>query len=209
MELGDFKNLGKNILENDTFNNIVTSFIKELSDFLEKSKKNCTTENNILNIEEGEINFIGYISNEKVELLNPDTGEQKNVYIAISEETKQKLNAKGITSDIYEMDKMDFYDLSIGDKVIMNNGKFKEYSEEIEIKDDKIWFVINDIKSALAKCENLDFTVEKITDEKIYLSLNGDKDYVEIYRELYPDFEIGDVVTRIDGKYIKSGNLEN
>ena len=67
MELGDFKNLGKNILQNDTINNIVTSFIKELSDFLEKSKTNCITENNILNIAEGEINFIGYINNEKVE----------------------------------------------------------------------------------------------------------------------------------------------
>lgn len=209
MELGDFKNLGKNILENDTFNNIVTSFIKELSDFLEKNKTNCTTESNILNIEEGEINFIGDISNNRIELLNPDTGEQKNVYVAISEETKEKLNKQGIYNDIYKMDKMDFYNLSIGDKVIMNNGKFKEYSEEIAIKDDKIWFVINDIKSALAKCENLDFTVEKIADDKIYLSLNGENDYVEVYRELYPDFKIGDVVTRSDGKYIKSENLEN
>ena len=209
MELGDFKNLGKNILQNDTINNIVTSFIKELSDFLEKSKTNCITENNILNIAEGEINFIGYINNEKVELLNPDTGEQKDVYIVISEEAKQKLNAKGITSDIYEMDKMDFYDLSIGDKVIMNNGKFKEYNEEIEIKDDKIWFMINDIKSALSKCENLDFTVEKISNDKIYLSLNENKDYVEIYRELYPDLKIGDIVTRTNGQYIKKENLEN
>lgn len=104
---------------------------------------------------------------------------------------------------------MDFYNLSIGDKVIMKNGKFKEYNDEIEIKDDKIWYVINDIKSALAKCENLDFTVEKITDNKIYLSLDGKKDYVRVYRELYPDFKIGDVVTRINGEYIKLKNLEN
>ena len=168
MELGDFKKLGKNILESDTLNNIVTSFIKELSDFLEKSKTNGIIENNTTNIEEGEINFIGDISNERLELLNPNTGEQKNVHIAISEEIKQNLNSKGITSDIYEMDKKDFYDLSIGDKVIMNNGKFKEYNQEIDIKDDKIWFVINDIKSSLKKFENLDFTVEKIDNDKIY-----------------------------------------
>lgn len=204
MELGNFKNLEKNILEKNTFNNIVTSFIKELSEFLEKSNKG-----NILNIEEGEINFIGNISDERIELLNPDTGEQKNVYIAISEEIKEKLNEQDIYNDIYEMDKMDFYNLSIGDKVIMKNGKFKEYNDEIEIKDDKIWYVINDIKSALAKCENLDFTVEKITDNKIYLSLDGKKDYVRVYRELYPDFKIGDVVTRINGEYIKLKNLEN
>lgn len=172
--------------------------------FLEKSNKG-----NILNIEEGEINFIGNISDERIELLNPDTGEQKNVYIAISEEIKEKLNEQDIYNDIYEMDKMDFYNLSIGDKVIMKNGKFKKYNDEIEIKDDKIWYVINDIKSALAKCENLDFTVEKITDNKIYLSLDGKKDYVRVYRELYPDFKIGDVVTRINGEYIKLKNLEN
>lgn len=209
MELGDFKNLGKNILESDTINNIVTSFIKELSDFLEKSKTKGTTENNILNIEEGEINFIGDISNEKVELLNPDTGEQKNVYIAISEEVKQNLTSKGIKSDIYEMDKMDFYDLSIGDKVIMNNGKFKEYNEEIEIKDDKIWFVINDIKSSLNKFENLNFIVEKIDTDKIYLSVEGHDGHAKEYRELYPDFKVGDIVKRVNGKYIKLDNLEN
>ena len=198
MELGDFKNLGKNLLENEKLNNIITSFIKELSDFLEKNSKN-----NILNIGEGEINFIGNISNEKIELLNPDTGEQKNVYVSISKETTEKLNEKGIYDDIYQMNKIDFYNLSIGDKVIMNNGKFKEYNGEIEIKDDKIWFMINDIKSALSKCENLDFTVEKISNDKIYLSLNENKDYVEIYRELYPDLKIGDIVTRTNGQYIK------
>lgn len=204
MELGDFKNLGKNLLENEILNNIITSFIKELSDFLEKDNKN-----NILNVGEGEINFIGNISNEKIELLNPDTGEQKNVYVSISKETTEKLNEQGIYNDIYQMNKMDFYNLSIGDKVIMNNGKFKEYNEEIEIKDDKIWFMINDIKNALAKCENLDFTVEKISNDKIYLSLNENKDYVEIYRELYPDLKIGDIVTRTNGQYIKKENLEN
>lgn len=204
MELGDFKNLGKNLLENEKLNNIITSFIKELSDFLEKDNKN-----NILNVGEGEINFIGNISNEKIELLNPDTGEQKNVYVSISKETTEKLNEQGIYNDIYQMNKMDFYNLSIGDKVIMNNGKFKEYNEEIEIKDDKIWFMINDIKNALAKCENLDFTVEKISNDKIYLSLNENKDYVEIYRELYPDLKIGDIVTRTNGQYIKKENLEN
>lgn len=204
MELGDFKNLGKNLLENEKLNNIITSFIKELSDFLEKDNKN-----NILNVGEGEINFIGNISNEKIELLNPDTGEQKNVYVSISEETTEKLNEQGIYDDIYQMNKIDFYNLSIGDKVIMNNGKFKEYNGEIEIKDDKIWFMINDIKSALSKCENLDFTVEKISNDKIYLSLNENKDYVEIYRELYPDLKIGDIVTRTNGQYIKKENLEN
>ena len=204
MELGDFKNLEKNLLENEKLNNIITSFIKELSDFLEKDNKN-----NILNVGEGEINFIGNISNEKIELLNPDTGEQKNVYVSISKETTEKLNEQGIYNDIYQMNKMDFYNLSIGDKVIMNNGKFKEYNEEIEIKDDKIWFMINDIKNALAKCENLDFTVEKISNDKIYLSLNENKDYVEIYRELYPDLKIGDIVTRTNGQYIKKENLEN
>lgn len=204
MELGDFKNLGKNLLGNEKLNNIITSFIKELSDFLEKDSKN-----NILNVGEGEINFIGNISNEKIELLNPDTGEQKNVYVSISKETTEKLNEQGIYNDIYQMNKMDFYNLSIGDKVIMNNGKFKEYNGEIEIKDDKIWFMINDIKSALSKCENLDFTVEKISNDKIYLSLNENKDYVEIYRELYPNLKIGDIVTRMNGQYIKKENLEN
>lgn len=194
----------KYLEQNEKLNDIITSFIKELSEFLKKDNKN-----NILSVGEGEINFIGNINDEKIELLNPDTGEQKNVYVAISEETKENLNGQGIYNDIYEMNKIDFYNLSIGDKVVMNNGKFKEYNEEIEIENDKTWFAINDIKSALAKCENLDFTVEKITKDKIYLSLNGNKDYVEIYRELYPNFKLGDTVTRTNGKYIKKENLEN
>ena len=80
MNLEDLKNLGKDLSKNKTFDNMITSFMKELSNVLQKS----TNAENIIhsseisnNFEEGEVNFIYGLRDENVILLNTNTGEQK------------------------------------------------------------------------------------------------------------------------------------
>ena len=206
MNLEDFKNLGKDLSKNKTFDNMITSFMKELSNALQKSNstKDIIHNNEISNnFEDGEVNFIYGLRDENVVLLNPNTGEQKNIYIATSNEEKDALNSKGIYDNIYEMDKNTFHNLDFGDKLIMKNGNFEIYNGEVEIKDDKTWFILDDMNSQRKKYDNTNFIVKEDQGEKFLLTHENGKGHIYIYKDIYPDFEVNDIVTRIDGKYYK------
>ena len=152
MNLDDFKNLGKELLKNKTFDNMISSFMNELSHALEKANKtqsNISNSENLNNFEEGEVNFVYGLRDENIVLLNPNTGEQKSIYIATSNKEKETLNSKGIYDNIYEMDKDTFHRLDFGDKLIMRNGNFEIYNGEVEIKDDKTWFLLDDMNGQL------------------------------------------------------------
>ena len=89
MDIGNFKELVKGVTNNYTFSNMVSNFIKELSKALEKSSNN-------IEIKEGDINIVYGIFEEKVTLLNPETGKEQEIYISTSDEVKNKLQNKGI-----------------------------------------------------------------------------------------------------------------
>ena len=44
---------------------------------------------------------------------------------------------------------------------------------------------------------------KKITDDKIYLTHENGSGSIYTYKELYPDFCVGDIVKRVNGKYVK------
>ena len=206
MNLEDFKNLGKELSKNKTFDNMVFSFMKELSNALEKSNKtqsNISNSINLNNIEEAEVNFVYGLRDENIVLLNPDTGEQKNIYIATSNQEKETLNSKGIYDNIYEMDKNTFHNLDFGDKLIMKKGKFEIYNGEVEIKDDKTWFILDDMNGQRKKYDNTNFVVKEDLGEKLLLTHENGKGHIYIYKDVYPDFKVNDILTRVDGKYYK------
>lgn len=206
MNLEDFKNLGKELSKNKTFDNMVSSFMKELSNALEKSNKtqsNISNSINLNNIEEAEVNFVYGLRDENIVLLNPDTGEQKNIYIATSNQEKETLNSKGIYDNIYEMDKNTFHNLDFGDKLIMKKGKFEIYNGEVEIKDDKTWFILDDMNGQRKKYDNTNFVVKEDLGEKLLLTHENGKGHIYIYKDVYPDFKVNDILTRVDGKYYK------
>ena len=206
MNLEDFKNLGKELSKNKTFDNMVSSFMKELSNALEKSNKtqsNISNSINLNNIEEAEVNFVYGLRDENIVLLNPDTGEQKNIYIATSNQEKETLNSKGIYDNIYEMDKNTFHNLDFGDKLIMKKGKLEIYNGEVEIKDDKTWFILDDMNGQRKKYDNTNFVVKEDLGEKLLLTHENGKGHIYIYKDVYPDFKVNDILTRVDGKYYK------
>ena len=206
MNLEDFKNLGKELSKNKTFDNMVSSFMKELSNALEKSNKtqsNISNSINLNNIEEAEVNFVYGLRDENIVLLNPDTGEQKNIYIVTSNQEKETLNSKGIYDNIYEMDKNTFHNLDFGDKLIMKKGKFEIYNGEVEIKDDKTWFILDDMNGQRKKYDNTNFVVKEDLGEKLLLTHENGKGHIYIYKDVYPDFKVNDILTRVDGKYYK------
>ena len=206
MNLDDLKNLGKDLSKNKTFDNMITSFMKELSNVLQKSTnaENIIHSNEISNnFEEGEVDFIYGLRDENVILLNPNTGEQKSIYIATSNKEKETLNSKGIYDNIYEMDKDIFHRLDFGDKLIMRNGNFEIYNDEVEIKDDKTWFLLDDMNGQRKKYDNTNFIVKEEQGEKFLLTHENGKGHIYIYKDIYPDFKVNDIVTRVDGKYYK------
>ena len=206
MNLDDFKNLGKELLKNKTFDNMISSFMNELSHALEKVHKtqsNISNRENLNNFEDGEVNFVYGLRDENIVLLNPNTGEQKSIYIATSNKEKETLNSKGIYDNIYEMDKGTFHKLDFGDKLIMKNGNFEIYNDEVEIKDDKTWFLLDDMNGQRKKYDNTNFIVKEDQGEKFLLTHENGKGHIYIYKDIYPDFKVNDIVTRVDGKYYK------
>ena len=109
----------------------------------------------------------------------------------------------GIYENIYKMNKLDFYNLYSGQKVQLNGDKCELYNGEIDIKSDDAWYKLDDLYGVLRDNENTNFVVQKITDDKIYLTHENGSGSIYTYKELYPDFNVGDIVKRVNGKYIK------
>jgi len=188
MNLENF-NLGKFIFSNET-KNFISEFINELAKTLNKERN--------MNI-----GVVYGLENEKITLLNLENGKEENIYIYTSNETLEKLHNQGIYENIYKMDKLDFYNLYSGQKVQLNGDKCELYNGEIDIKNDDAWYKLDDLYGVLRDNENTNFVVQKITGDKIYLTHENGSGSIYTYKELYPDFNVGDIVKRVNGKYIK------
>ena len=188
MNLENF-NLGKFIFSNET-KNFISNFINEIAKTLNKEKN--------MNI-----GVVYGLENEKITLLNPENGKEEDVYIYTSNETLEKLHNQGIYENIYKMNKLDFYNLYSGQKVQLNGDKCELYNGEIDIKSDDAWYKLDDLYGVLRDNENTNFVVQKITGDKIYLTHKNGSGSIYTYKELYPDFCVGDIVKRVNGKYIK------
>ena len=187
MYLNDFKReiLKKNEKE---INQLSSSFINEISETLDKNQN--------------DICVVYGIKDEKLTLINIENGEEFNIYISISEDSKKKLHQQGI-DNIFDMDRNDFYNIDLGTKLEFENGNCKIYEGEIEIKDSDAWYKLQDLYDSLKEDENQSFIVREIIDNKIFLTYEDGGGDISIYREIYPDLKVGDILKKENGKYIK------
>ncbi len=215
MNLWNFNKLEKDDSKNNNFGKLVSNFIKELSNTLENNNVNEFKQeieeirnehkmnNNIQELEEGKVYVITDINNEKVEVLDIKDGYNFDVYISINKETLENLHEKGINNKIYNMDKLDFLKLELGNKIIMSDGKCNIYNGEIDVKNDEAFEILENLYFNLKHEEGRDYIITQIKDGKIYMQDTQENGYYELYKEIYPDFEIGDVITKKEGKYLK------
>ena len=215
MNLWNFNKLEKDDSKNNNFGKLVSNFIKELSNTLENNNVNKFKQeieeirnehkmnNNIQELEEGKVYVITDINNEKVEVLVIKDGYNFDVYISINKETLENLHEKGINNKIYNMDKLDFLKLELGNKIIMSDGKCNIYNGEIDVKNDEAFEILENLYFNLKHEEGRDYIITQIKDGKIYMQDTQENGYYELYKEIYPDFEIGDVITKKEGKYLK------
>ena len=219
MNLGE---LGKNILNNKEVNNLLSDFIKELTKALNKNEEKSNTNsieefekklnqvkenrqeiNNSKEISENDICVVYGMKDNKLTLINIENGKEFDIYITTSQEDRKKLEEKDI-NNICQMNKNDFYNIDLGSKLIVKNNKFEIYNGEINIKDQEAFNKLDEMYSAIKEDENKNFIVKEITDEKIYLTYENGEGNISIYKELYPELKIGDIVKKQEGKYIKN-----
>lgn len=219
MNLGE---LGKNILNNKEVNNLLSDFIKELTKALNKNEEKSNTNrieefekklnqvkenrqeiNNSKEISENDICVVYGMKDNKLTLINIENGKEFDIYITISQEDRKKLEEKDI-NNICQMNKNDFYNIDLGSKLIVKNNKFEIYNGELNIKDQEAFNKLDEMYSAIKEDENKNFIVKEITDEKIYLTYENGEGNISIYKELYPELKIGDIVKKQEGKYIKN-----
>lgn len=219
MNLGE---LGKNILNNKEVNNLLSDFIKELTKALNKNEEKSNTNsieefekklnqvkenrqeiNNSKEISENDICVVYGMKDNKLTLINIENGKEFDIYITTSQEDRKKLEEKDI-NNICQMNKNDFYNIDLGSKLIVKNNKFEIYNGELNIKDQEAFNKLDEMYSAIKEDENKNFIVTEITDEKIYLTYENGEGNISIYKELYPELKIGDIVKKQEGKYIKN-----
>lgn len=172
MKLSDF--LEKNLINSTKTNDLVSGFIKELQNHLEK---------NNLNIGNGSKFVVSDINDDIVSLIDISNGNE----IKTSNFTKDDLN-----------------NIDLGANIIFENNKFVITDEKFEItnldakaKLDDLYFNLEDEEGSL-------FSVKKIDDDKIYLTNTQEGGYFSISKEKYPEFKVGDILRKENGKY----NLE-
>lgn len=226
MNLGDFniKNLGKDLMTNNSFTNFVNEFIKELSNYLQNNKQpnmnngksnifdkeiqefNGERERmmNTTDLEEGKNYVVSGIRDNSINVVDIENGNEIKVYISTSNKTLKELNSNGIYDRIYEMDKSEFLDLNLTDNITMKNNQLYSNTNKIEIKNNLAWRLLSDLYAGERETEGKKYEVAEIKENKVYLTnADGSGGYFSINKELYPDFEIGDIVQKSNRKYNK------
>lgn len=226
MNLGDFnfKDLGKNLNSNNSFSNFVNNFINELSNYLQnlkdKEQNNQSVDSvykemqeyydererimNTTNLEEDKTYVVSGIRDNAIKVVDIENGNEIKVYISTDSETLDKLNSNGIYDRIYQIDKSEFLNLNLTDNIIMKDYKLYSNSEKIEIKNNLAWRLLSDLYMGERETDGQRYEVADIKENKVYLTnADGTGGYFSIHKELYPDFEVGDIVQKNNRKYSK------
>ena len=218
MNLGDFniKDLGKKF----STNNSLTDFVKELSNYLQNNMNNSNISKlneemqqyynkkeeimNTTKLEEEKTYVVSGIRDNEIKVVDIDNGNEIKIYVSTDKETLKRLNKEGIYDRIYTMDKSDFLNLDLTDNIIMKENKLYSNSEKIEIKNSLAWQLLSDLYMEEKETEGKQYEVLQIKDNKVYLTnADGTGGYFSIYQELYPNFEVGDIVQKNNRKYSK------
>ena len=170
----------------------------KLSDFLERNLTNSTKanelvsgfiqelqnhlENSELNIEDGSKFVVTDINDNMVSLVDISNGNE--------------IKTSGFSKDVLT-------DLDLGSNVIFENNRFVLTGERFEITNLEAKAKLDDLYFNLEEEGSL-FSVKKIDRDKIYLTNLEEGGYFSISKEKYPDFKVGDILKKENGKY----NLE-
>ena len=200
MDLGIFEKIAKELAENKAIN----CFLDDLSNHLKKGELNKEIKEytnqieNIKNTEklnEDKTYVVSNIEDNSINVVDIENGKEIKVYISTDEKNMDRA---------YTMDKNEFLNLNLTDNIIMKDNRLYSNSEPIEIKNDKAYELLADLYMEEKESEGMQYEVIEIKDDKIFLTnADGSGGYFSIHKELYPDFEVGDIVQRNNKRYNK------
>lgn len=163
--------LEKNLTNSNKTNDFVSDFLQELKSHLNKAE---------LNIENNSKFVVTDINNNTVSLIDISNGNELE------------------TTDI---SKEDLNNLDLGSNIIFKDNKFALTNEKFEITNRDVKLKLEDLYFCLEEENNDLFSVQKIDDNKIYLTNLEEGGYFSISSEKYPDFKVNDILKKVDGKY--------
>lgn len=216
MNLGDFNinELEKKLNSNNSFSSFMSNFTNELADYfknIQSKKENNERINmqdkelqeyydkrekilNTTNLEEEKTYVVSGTYDNAIKVVDIENGNEIKVYVSTDNENLKKLNSNGIFDRIYTMDKSEFLNLNLTDNIIMKDNKLYSNSEKIEIKNNIAWRLFADLYMGERESEGQRYEVAAIKENKIFLTN---------HKELYPDFEVGDIVQKNNRQYNK------
>lgn len=174
---------------------------KEMQEFINQLEEFVNNNNPLRNKVEECICVVKDRNDEKLTVVNISSGEELDIFVVKSKEDEVKLNQANITNKLYEVSEKDFYHIDLGDNISLKDDHCKLYNERIEITNKEAFAKLEELYFNLKEEEGQIFTVDKITDEKIYLK-GEEGGYFSLYKQAYPDLKEGSKLKKENGKYI-------
>ena len=181
--------------------NINEKKAKEMQEFINQLEEFVNNNNPLRKRQEESICVVKDRNDEKLTVVDISTGEEFDIFIAKSKEEKMKLNQANITNNLYKVSEEDFYHIYLGDNISLKYDYCKLYNEKIEITSKEAFAKLGELYFNLREEEGQIFTVDKITDEKIYLK-GKDGGYFSLYQQAYPKLQEGDKLKKENRKYV-------
>lgn len=194
LEIGE-KSLNRENIK-DKQSEEMEKFIDELQKFIEE--KNPLRKEKVLS---NQIGVVKDRTDERVTIVDIENGNEFDIFIAKSEDDIKRLNNNNIFKNIYGVSEETFYNIDLGSNISLNKGKCQIYNQEVTIENSKAIQKLEELYFNLKEEEGHVYTVDRITDEKIYLKGN-EGGYFSIYQKAYPNFEVGNTVKKENGKYV-------
>lgn len=165
---------------------------------------------NVIKLKEDKTYVVSDISDNSINVVDIENGDEIKVYVSTDDETMTQLNNDGIFDKIYKMDKIEFLKLNLTDNIVMKQNRLYSNSNRIEIKNNLASRILSDLYMGERETEGKEYKVAAVKENKIYLTnADGTGGYFSIHKELYPNFEVGDIVKKNNKEYSKVEGISN
>lgn len=183
-------------------NNIDDKKAKEMEEFINDLEKFVNEKNPLRKEKNENICVVKDRKEEKLTLVDISNGKEFDIFIARNKEDIMQLKQANINKNIYEVSQKDFYNIDLGYNVVLNGNNCIAYDKDIEIKNEEALTKLEDLYFNLKEEEGQVFKVDKITNEKVYLT-SEDGGYFSLYRQAYPNIKEGEKLKKENRRYVQ------
>lgn len=187
MDIGHFNFLNNN----NTNDNFITEFLKSLKIAIQSFSNYNNTQISI-NLSEDSIYVITDINDKQLSLTDIGNGQETNICVNFAE----------LNDGDYHISKEDFCILDLGKFLTIKNNSVIPLNNNVKIENESVAAKLEDMFFCLEQEKDAIYSITEISDDKIFLTDTKEGGHFSIPKEIYPDFKTGDLLKKVDGKYI-------